>query len=139
MKPKKSPQRSWQKDLLRPELTKIIHSGHGLVKLSKTVNWGRMDELFGDTYCPDNRRPGVITRLMVSLHHLKYTHNLSDEEVVSAWVENPCRPYLSGMKYFENELPIHPSSLTRWRSRIGDAGANCPAKPLCSCETDETI
>lgn len=123
MKPKKSPHKRRQKDIFRPELTKMIDPGHGLVKLAKVVNWDGMDELFGDTYCPDNGRPGISTRLMVSLHYLKYTYNLSDEDVVSGWVENPYWQYLSGMKYFEHELPIHPSSMTRWRSRIGEAGA----------------
>jgi IS5 family transposase len=82
-----------------------------------------MDELFGKTYCPDNGRPGVSTRLMVALHYLKYTHNLSDEDVVAGWVENPYWQHLSGMKWFEHELPINSSSMTRWRTRIGEAGA----------------
>ena len=123
MKPKKSKQKSRQKDLFRPELTKMIDPGHGLVKLAKAVNWDRMDEVFGETFSPDQGRPGISTRLMVSLHYLKYTHNLSDDDVVSAWVENPYWQYLSGMKYFEHELPIHPSSMTRWRKRVGEAGA----------------
>lgn len=101
----------------------IIDPGHGLIKLSKTVNWDRLDELFGKTYCPDNGRPAVSTRLMVSLHYLKYTFNLSDEGVVAGWVENPYWQYLSGMKFFEHVPPIHPSSMTRWRNRIGEAGA----------------
>ena len=113
MKPKKSPQKRRQRDLFRPELTKMIDPGHGLVKLAKAVNWERLDEQFGNTYCPDNGRPGVSTRLMVSLHYLKYTYNLSDEDVVDGWVENPYWQYLSGMKYFEHLLPIHPSSMTR--------------------------
>ena len=78
MKPKKSPQKNKQMELFRPELTKIIDPGHGLVKLAKSVDWDRMDEVFGKTYCPDNGRPGVSTRLMVSLHYLKYSYNLSD-------------------------------------------------------------
>ena len=123
MKPKKSKQKSRQRDLFRPELTKMIDPGHGLVKLSKAVNWDRMDEVFGETFSPDQGRPAISTRLMVSLHYLKYTHNLSDDDVVSAWVENPYWQYLSGMKYFEHDLPIHPSSMTRWRKRIGEAGA----------------
>jgi IS5 family transposase len=110
-------------NLFRPELTSIIDPGHGLVKLAKTVNWDRMDKVFGATYCPDNGRPGVSTRLMVSLHYLKYTYNLSDEDVVAGWVENPYWQYLSGMKFFEHEPPIDPSSMTRWRKRIGEAGA----------------
>lgn len=27
------------------------------------------------------------------------------------------------MKYFEHEVPIEPSSMTRWRKRIGESGA----------------
>ena len=60
---------------------------------------------------------------MVALHYLKYTYNLSDDDVVEAWVENPYWQYFSGMKYFVHEPPIDPSSMTRWRKRIGEAGA----------------
>jgi IS5 family transposase len=101
----------------------MIDPGHGLVKLAKAVNWDRMDEVFGETFNPDQGRPGISTRLMVSLHYLKYTHNLSDDDVVSAWVENPYWQYLGGMKNFKHDLPIHPSSMTRWRKRVGEAGA----------------
>ena len=123
MKPKKPPQKNRQRDLFRAELKRIIDPGHGLVKLAKVVEWDRLDELFGATYCPDNGRPGVSTRLMVALHYLKYTFNLSDEDVVEAWVENVYWQYFSGMKYFVHEPPIDPSSMTRWRKRIGEAGA----------------
>jgi IS5 family transposase len=27
------------------------------------------------------------------------------------------------MKWFEHKMPIHPSSMSRWRKRTGDAGA----------------
>ena len=123
MKPKQSPAKKRQGDLFRVELTRIIDRGHGMVKLAEAVDWDRLEELFGSTYCPDNGRPGVSTRLMVALHYLKYTHNLSDEEVVYGWVENPYWQYFSGMKWFEHKLPINPSSMTRWRKRIGEAGA----------------
>ena len=123
MKPKKTQQKDRQRDLFRATLVNIIDPNHGLVKLSKVVEWDRLDDLFGSTYCPDNGRPGVSTRLMVALHYLKYTHNLSDEDVVATWVENPYWQYFSGMKWFEHELPINASSMTRWRKRIGEAGA----------------
>jgi IS5 family transposase len=61
--------------------------------------------------------------LMVALHYLKYTLDLSDEQVVRGWVENPYWQYLSGEKFFRHELPVDPSSMTRWRQRIGEAGA----------------
>ena len=123
MKPKKSPVHERQGNLFRVELARIIDRGHGLVKLAEAVDWHRLDEMFGSTYCPDNGRPGVSTRLMVALHYLKYTHNLSDEEVVACWVENLYWQYFSGMKWFEHDVPIDPSSMTRWRKRIGEAGA----------------
>jgi IS5 family transposase len=123
MKPKISKHKSRQRDLFRPDLTKMIDSGHGLVKLAKVVNWDRIDEMFGEMFCPDQGRPAISTRLMVSLHFLKCTHNLGDNDVVAAYVENPYWRYLSRMKYFEHNLPIHPSSMMRWRKRIGEAGA----------------
>ena len=79
MKPKKPPQQNRQRDLFRVELTRIIDPGHPLVKLGGAVDWERLDALFGSTYCPDNGRPAVTTRLMVALHYLKYTFDLSDE------------------------------------------------------------
>jgi IS5 family transposase len=123
MKPKRPKQEDRQRDLFRPELVQIIDHGHQMVELSGAVDWDHFDELFGATYCPDTGRPAISTRLMVSLHYLKYTYNLSDEDVVNSWVENPYWQYLSGMKCFEHEAPINPSSMTRWRNRIGERGA----------------
>ena len=123
MKPKKPSQKNRQKDLFRVELSRIMDHKHGLVRLSNVVDWDRLEELFGSTYCPDNGRPGISTRLMVALHYLKYTHNLSDEDVVAGWVENPYWQYFSGMKYFEHKPPIDSSSMSRWRKRIGESGA----------------
>lgn len=100
----------------------MIDPNHPLVKLSKAVDWKRLEEVFGETYCPDNGRPALSTRLMVALHYLKYTYDLSDEDTVQGWLENPYWQFLSGMKFFQHKLPIHPSSMTRWRNRIGEAG-----------------
>ncbi len=122
MKPKKPPQLNRQHDLFRSELLNMINPGHPLVTLSKAVDWKRLDEVFGETYCSDNGRPAISTRLMVALHYLKYTYDLSDEEVVQGWLENPYWQYLSGMKFFQHKIPINPSSMTRWRNRIGEAG-----------------
>ncbi len=110
-------------ELFRVELIQIIAPGHALVKLAQTVNWDQFEEVFGQTYCPDNGRPAISTRLMVALHYLKYTHNLSDEDVVAGWVENHYWQFFSDMKWFEHEMPIHPSTMCRWRKRVGDEGA----------------
>jgi IS5 family transposase len=60
---------------------------------------------------------------MVALHYLKYQHDLSDEDVVAVWVENPYWQHFSGERCFQHRLPIDPSSMTRWRKRLGAAGA----------------
>lgn len=123
MKPTQPPIKNSEQDLFRSQLINIIDPSHGLVKLSRSIDWDSFEEQFGATYCPDSGRPGISTRLMVALHYLKYTNNLSDEGVVYAWRENPYWQYFSGMKYFQHELPCDPSSMTRWRKRINDAGA----------------
>jgi len=123
MKPKKPPIEDRRRNIYCSELVQIISLDHPLVKLAGVVDWDRMDEVFGKTFNPERGRPGISTRLMVSLHYLKYTYNLSDDDVVRNWVENPYWQYLSGMKWFEHEMPVNPSSMTRWRKRIGEAGA----------------
>jgi len=112
-----------QGDLFKVELDRIVDTKHGLVKLAAAVDWSRLEEMFGETYCPDNGRPGIPTRLMVGLHYLKYTFNLSDEEVVEGWTENPYWQHFSGEQFFRHDRPIEPSSMSRWRHRIGESGA----------------
>jgi IS5 family transposase len=123
MTPRKPPIEDAQLDLFRPELIQFINPRHELVKLADEIDWERFEDLFGATYCPDNGRPGVSTRLMVALQYLKYTYSYSDEGVVDAWFENPYFQYLSGMKWFEHTRPIDPSSISRWRKRIVESGA----------------
>src|SRR5258707_991384 len=59
---------------------------------------------------------------MVGLHLLKHVFNLSDEVVCARWVENPYYQHLCGFDYFQHELPVDRSSMTRWRERIGPGG-----------------
>ena len=101
----------------------MVDRRHALVRLADEVDWARFEEAFGATYDDKVGRPGVPTRLMVALHYLKYAFDVSDEQVLAGWLENPYWQYLSGMKFFRHRLPIDASSMTRWRKRIGEAGA----------------
>ena len=56
---------------------------------------------------------------MVGLQYLKHTYDLSDEETVARWVENPYWQVFCGFELFQHQLPIDPSLMTRWRQRIG--------------------
>jgi len=86
-------------------------------------DWASFEETLGVTYHPTQGAPGVSTRLMVALHYLKYQHDLSDENVLAHWLENPYWQHFSGERYFQHRLPIDASSMTRWRQRLGEAGA----------------
>ena len=123
MKPKPSACEDRQGDLFKIEIRAIVNLNHPMVELARRVDWARLDEAFGALYCAGNGAPGVSTRLMVALHYLKFSFDLSDEAVVAGWVENPYWQYLSGMKYFEHHRPIDPSTMTYWRKRVGEAGA----------------
>ncbi|MDO9577067.1 MAG: transposase [Candidatus Cloacimonadales bacterium] len=71
-------------------------------------------------YCEDFGRPAKSVRLMVGLHYLKYLKEISDEQLVETWIENPYWQYFCGEEYFRTEFPIHPTSLTKWRNRLGE-------------------
>ena len=112
-----------QGDLFRVELIDLVDKRHSLALLADQIPWGDFDEAFEPLYCPDNGRCGIPTRLMVGLHYLKHAYDLSDEETVARWVENPYWQYFCGSKWFEYDLPVDPSSMTNWRKKIGEAGA----------------
>lgn len=116
MRPSKQSRRS--QDLFRERLDSIIDMGHELVRLSALVPWSDFEERFGRFYKPVGR-PAKSTRLMVGLHYLKHVYNLSDEQTVVRWVENPYWQYFCGFEFFQHSLPIDPSLMTRWRKRIG--------------------
>ena len=122
MHPKREPEQP-QRELLQIDLEQLIDMNHPLVRLGFSINWQSFEQTLGSTYHPSQGAPGISTRLMVALHYLKYQHDLSDEDVVGLWVENPYWQHFSGMRYFQHRMPIDPSSMTRWRKRLGDAGA----------------
>jgi transposase, IS5 family len=122
MRPKSEPKQP-QRELFQTELEQIIDLHHPLVRLGMSIDWTAFEQTLGSTYHPTQGAPGISTRLMVALHYLKYQHDLSDENVVAHWVENPYWQQFSGERYFQHRLPIDASSMTRWRGRLGQAGA----------------
>ena len=109
-------------DLFRQELSNLIDLRHPLVQLSQKVDWPACEDRFGGLYAAGVGRPGHPIRLMVGLQLLKHTCNVSDEEVVATWVENPYWQYFCGEQFFRHDLPIDPSLMTGFRKRIGEAG-----------------
>ena len=128
MKPQASPQANPQRHLFMAELVNILDPNHALVRLSKEIDWEYFDNHFGKMFDQGKGRPAICTRLMVALHYLKFNYNLSDEATLAGWIENPYWQFFSGMKYFAHGMPIHPTSMTNWRKRFGQDGAEALLK-----------
>jgi transposase, IS5 family len=100
----------------------LVSHEHPLYQLAEAIDWTRFEAELGPLYAEEVGRPGLPTRLMVGLHYLKYLFDESDESVVEKFVENPYWQFFCGRTYFEHELPCHPTSLVKWRRRLGPAG-----------------
>ena len=112
-----------QTDLFRSRLENLVDHNYELVVLAEKINWDFFDGKFGCDFSDDNGRPALRTRLMVGLQYLKYMYDESDENVVKRFLENPYWQFFCGNEYFEHEVPCHPTSIVRWRKRIGVKGA----------------
>lgn len=121
MRPKKT--EHGQVELFRSRLEQIINMEHSLVKAAAQIDWAGLEDHFGRLYVDGQGRPGLPTRLMVGLHYLKYAFDMGDETAVERFLENPYWQYFCGFEYFQHELPLDPTSLVKWRHRIGEGGA----------------
>jgi IS5 family transposase len=101
-----------------------------VVKLAALIPWDNFESKLQPTYAPTTGAPGISTRLIAALHILKFQHDLSDDDVVAAWVENPYWQFFSGVQFFSHQAPIDPSSMTRWRSRLDASGAESMLKGI---------
>lgn len=117
-------------DLFRGRLDQMINMNHILIILADKIDWSHFEKEFGVLYVDKQGRPGRPIRLMVGLHYLKHTFNVSDEAALSGFIENPYWQYFCGYEYFQTELPIDPSSLTRFRSRLKSDGIEIMLKEL---------
>lgn len=109
-------------DLFRAELRQILNLSHPLCRLAETIDWSVFEAAFGPLYSAETGRPGLPIRLMVGLHYLKHAYDESDESVVARWLENPYWQYFCGYPYFQQTLPLDPTSLVKWRRRVGVEG-----------------
>ena len=117
MKPKTQDATAFE--LFQARFSQILNPEHPLVRLADKIDWPRFDVAFADSYCEELGAPGKAIRLMVGLQYLKFTFDESDESVVDRWIENPYWQYFCGFTHMQHEPPIDPSSMSRWRKRVG--------------------
>jgi IS5 family transposase len=123
MKPRER-RETGQSDLFKARLDQIIDMCHPRVRLAQQIDWRFFEHGFGAVYSDGPGSPPLPTRLMVALHILKYSENLSDERLCEVWAENPYFQYFCGEEFFQHKLVFDRSSLTRWRQRMGEDRLN---------------
>lgn len=111
-----------QDDLFKVMLRDLVAKGHELVLLRDAIDWQRFEKALEPAYCSDNGRPSIPVRMMAGLTFLKYMFGLSDQDVLDGWCENPYWQYFCGGEFFEHEPPTDQATMSRWRSRAGEAG-----------------
>jgi transposase, IS5 family len=112
-----------QDDLLRPRLVDMINPRHELVRLAALIDWNWFEREWAGFFPSHEGRPAAHPRLVAGLMYLQHAYGLSDEAVLARWVENPYYQHFTGETFFQHQLPLHPSSLSRWRNRVGEEGA----------------
>lgn len=118
MKPT-GPSDTQQLDLFRASFRQILNPAHPLLILAAKIDWSRFDAAFAECYSPDMGAPAKAVRLMVGLHYLKHAFNESDESLLEKWVENPYWQAFCGFEVMQHEVPLHSTSLVKWRQRVG--------------------
>ena len=89
-----------QQTMWAPPLEMMLNPDHQLVKLAKRLPWEKLETEFGSLYAAVGR-PSIPIRVMVSLLLLQRMFDLSDEQVVKQWVQNPYWQNFSGMTSFQ--------------------------------------
>ena len=115
-------------ELFHPRLNELLNMQHPLVRLAALIDWAEIERTFAVSFTSGRGRPALPARLIAGLLYLQHTFNASDEAVVNTWVENPYWQFFCGETCLQTELPIDPSSLTRWRKRISYWGIILPVK-----------
>ncbi len=111
-----------QEDLFRMRLDQMLDPKHPLVELADAIDWEYFEQEFGKFYVERVGRPGKSIRILVGLHYLKHAYDVSDEWCVEGFLENPYWQYFCGFEYFQHEYPLDPTTLVKWRHRIGEEG-----------------
>jgi len=138
MKPKRPENEQPQGRLFQTRLESFVSAKHPLVQLGKRIDWAWFEEAFSEGF--GERGPYALpVRLVVGLTYLKHAENLSDEELLEKWVENPYWQHFCGYEFFQHTLPCNPTSLTKWRNRLGEQGARKMLQETLRMATDEGL
>ncbi len=111
-----------QEEQFKSRLDQMLDSQHPLFRLANAISWEYFEQEFERYYTENHGRLGKQIRLLLGLHYLKNAYDESDENCVERFLENPCWHCFCGFEYFQHKFPLEPTTLVKWRQRIGKAG-----------------
>ena len=86
-------------DLFRQPLREQINLKHPSVRLADLIDWRRLNTAMSASFVSPRSRPATSPRLIAGLLCLQHAFDLSDEEVVWQWLENPYWRVFTGETY----------------------------------------
>lgn len=121
----------YRSEIFNPTLFgKLFHLGSKLaennrwLRLAEALPWERLDEEYGRYFAAGYGRPAKDSRLVCGLLVVKQLKNLSDEDAVAEFMENPYIQSFCGQEYFALEDVINPGILSERRKRLGEGFLN---------------
>ncbi len=74
--------------------------------MAELIDWSRFDEQFATFFPSDKGCPATASVLIAGLLYLKHAFNLSDEQLIDRWIENPYWQYFCGEQYLRHECYV---------------------------------
>ena len=88
------------------------------VKLSSTMPWEKIDELYAKNFKSKTGEIAKSSRLAFGALYIQQRLAITDEETVAQIQENPSMQYFCGMEYYTTQKPFDSSLMVHFRKRI---------------------
>src|SRR6266436_5884304 len=110
--------------------THLANPTHDLILLRHMIPWQPIIERLVPFYNPHKGRPGHSLRLLVATSILARLRHLSDRKVIEAIQENRYMQYFCNVPDHRLMTFVNPSTLCRWRQRLGTEGTLIVESPI---------
>ena len=105
-----------------PLLAQFIDMRHPLVRMADRMQWEVFEEHWRTLFSDAGGPMANSGRRVAGLLMLKHMEALSDERLMELWVTNPYYQYFCGETRFQHRVPANPTTLIKWRRRLGETG-----------------
>jgi IS5 family transposase len=95
---------------------------HPLVRMADTMQWEAFESHWRTQFSDAGGPMANSGRRVAGLLMLKHMEALSDERLMELWITNPYYQYFCGELRFQHRMPVNPTTLVKWRKRLGEQG-----------------